>query len=117
MSTVAGPGAKVDAMAVEEEPQPTQSPALLRQNLSLVNLPTLAKLVEEQSRQTEPAALLTVTLFAETGLKDPVARLMASVVKQQLTAAKVARADPARVLQWYPRLAHRRHQQIPILVL
>lgn len=115
---VAVPDAKMVApLVVEEEPQRTQSLALLRQSRSSVRPPPLPKLAEEQSPPTDHAVLPMPTPFVVTGLKDRAARPMVSAVQQQLTAVKDAKADPALVLLWFLLQAHHRHQPIQILAL
>lgn len=101
----------------EEEPQRTQSLALLRQNQSSVSPPPLPKLAEELSPLMDHAVLPMPTPFVATGLKDRAARPMASVAKRQPTAVQDAKADPALVLLWFLLQAHRRHQPIQILAL
>ena len=64
----------------------------------------------------EHAVLPMATLFVETGLKDPAAPHMDSVVKQLLTAATDAKADLASVLLWCLPLVHPLRQPIPIPV-
>lgn len=115
---IAVPDAKVVApLVVEEEPQRTQSLALLRQSRSSVRLPPLLKLAEEQSLPTDHAVLPMATPFVVTGLKDRAARPMVSAVQHQLTAAKDVKADPALVPQWFLLQAHHQHRPIQTLAL
>lgn len=116
-SAAAVPGAKM-AAAVEEEEEPQQTQlALLRQSRSSDSPQPLPKQAEEQSPPTDHAALPMATPFVVIGLKDRAARLMGSVAKQQLTAVKDAKADPALVPRWSLLQDHHQHQLIQTLAL